>query len=158
MPIKRSTAIALAGCLFATALNLAKPAAAQSSADHSAKWGALFRTQVAKCWRKPAPAGDEAANMKLVLEIKLTREGSLAEQPSVSSQNSPAVSDYSQAYRKSALQAITLCQPYSLPAEYYDEWKYFMPVFLEMPSPLGGKGKPAAGEPDKRKLSICRGC
>jgi hypothetical protein len=96
--------------------------------------------------------------MKVALEINLTREGVLVGQPLVSSESSPTASDYSQAYQKSTLRAITECQPYTLPIEYYDQWKHFMPVFLEMPVSPKGKGKPAAGLFDTRTPSICRGC
>jgi hypothetical protein len=96
--------------------------------------------------------------MKVVLEINLTREGMLVGQPLVSSESSPTASDYSQAYQKSALRAITECQPYTLPIEYFDQWRHFMPVFLEMPVSPKGKGKPAAALFDGRTPSICRGC
>ena len=136
-----------------------QPVAAQSSNVQNASiWGAMFKSQVEKCWKKPAPVGDEAANMKVVLEIRLTREGRLVEQPLVSSESSPTASDYSKAYQKSALRAIAECQPYTLPVEYYDQWKYFMPVFLEISVSPKGKGKQPAGLFDARTRSICRGC
>ena len=34
-------------------------------------------------------------------------------------------------YQESALRAIIECQPYNLPAAFFDEWKYFAPVFTE---------------------------
>jgi len=89
--------------------------------------------------------------MKVVIEISLTREGRLVGQPLVSSEeSSPTTSDYSKAYQKSTLQAIAECQPYTLPAEYYEQWKHFVPVFVEVPHaslflefPSKEKGKPA---------------
>jgi hypothetical protein len=90
--------------------------------------------------------------MKVVLAIKLTREGTLDGQPVVSSESSPTTSDYARAYQQSTLRALAACQPYRLPVEYYDQWKYFAPVFMEMP------GKPVAGVFDTRTPSICRGC
>ena len=38
---------------------------------------------------------------------------------------------YLRVYQESALRAIIECQPYNLPAAYFDEWKYFEPVFTE---------------------------
>lgn len=65
---------------------------------------------------------------------------------------SPATSDYATAYQKSAIKALNECQPYSLPIEYYDEWKHFAPVFSER------KGKAADGLLFGLTPSICRGC
>ena len=36
---------------------------------------------------------------------------------------------YLKIYQESAVRAIIACQPYRLPAAFYDEWKYFAPVF-----------------------------
>jgi len=38
---------------------------------------------------------------------------------------------YLRVYQESALRAIIECQPYNLPPAYFDEWKYFAPVFTE---------------------------
>ncbi|MCC8958481.1 cell envelope integrity protein TolA [Bradyrhizobium sp. Pear77] len=119
-------------------------------------WGAMFRHQVERCWRKPARDGSDAANTKVEIMIDLTREGKLDGQPVLGAGSTPATTDFARAYQASALRAITECQPYTLPVEYYDQWKKFTSVFLE--TPLGQTGKPAGGELDKRKLSICRGC
>ena len=40
---------------------------------------------------------------------------------------------YARAYSESALRAIIQCQPYNLPAQYFEEWKSFTPVFQERP-------------------------
>ena len=135
-----------------------QPVMAQSNVHNASIWGPMFNSQVERCWKKPTLVGDEVANMKVVIEVRLTREGRLVGEPLVSSESSPTVSDFSKAYQKNALRAITECQPYTLPAEYYDEWKHFMPVFLPLPVPLKEKGKPAAGLFDTRTPSICRGC
>jgi hypothetical protein len=165
MPIEctdRSKAWVLTRLIVVLAVALAaipiRPAMAQSNVHNASIWAPMFKSQVERCWKKPAPVGDEVANMKVVLEISLTREGRLVGQPLVSSESSPTASDYSQAYQKSALRAITECQPYTLPTEYYDQWKHFIPVFLELPVPPKEKGKPAAGLFDTRTRSICRGC
>lgn len=89
--------------------------------------------------------------MEVIVEIKLTADGWLVGRPLVSSESRPATSEYSQAYQKSALRAIAECQPYSLPHEYYDEWKHFEPAFLESPFPSTGKGKPVDQLLDTRR-------
>ncbi|PDT71571.1 hypothetical protein CO675_36505 [Bradyrhizobium sp. C9] len=94
--------------------------------------------------------------MKVEIRIDLTREGRLDGQPVLGPGSAAATTDFARAYQESALRAITECQPYNLPVEYYDQWKKFTSVFLE--TPPGQTGKPAAGELDTRKLSICRGC
>jgi colicin import membrane protein len=38
---------------------------------------------------------------------------------------------YLKVYQESALRAIIECQPYKLPAAFFEEWKYFAPVFTE---------------------------
>jgi hypothetical protein len=135
-----------------------QPVMAQSNVHNASTWGPMFKSQVERCWKKPTLVGDDIANMKVVLEIRLTREGRLIGEPLVSSESSPTASDSSKAYQKSALRAITECQPYTLPTKYYDQWKHFMPVFLPLPVPPKEKGKPAAGLFDTRTPSICRGC
>jgi colicin import membrane protein len=38
---------------------------------------------------------------------------------------------YFRVYQESAMRAIIECQPYRLPAAYFDDWKFFEPVFTE---------------------------
>ena len=156
MSIERSTALVLTGVLLASAFLAIpiQPSAAKSEMRGPDTWGSMFRHQIERCWRKPVRVGDEAASMKVEFVVKLTREGKLDGQPEVLPGSKSATSDYARAYQASALRAITDCQPFTLPAEYYDQWKHFHPVFMEWPA---GKGQPAAGELDTRKLSICRG-
>jgi len=135
-----------------------QPVMAQSNVRNASIWGPMFKSQVERCWKKPALFGDEAGNIKVVLEISLTREGKLVGQPLVSSESSPTASDFSKAYQENALRAVIKCQPYTLPAEDYDQWKHFMPVFLELPVPPKEKGGRPAGLFDTRTPSICRGC
>jgi outer membrane biosynthesis protein TonB len=105
------------------ALGLAKGAAA----DNSATWGALFKSQVERCWKKPY-GGIEAQMTEAIFSIKLKKDGSLEAQPmAVSNPTSP----YFRVYQESALRAIIECQPYKLPAAYFEEWKFFEPVFTE---------------------------
>lgn len=105
------------------ALGLAKG----KSADNSATWGALFKSQVEKCWKKPY-GGIEAQMTEAEFSIKLKRDGTLEATPvAVGTPSTPFV----RVYQESALRAIIQCQPYNLPAAYFDEWKYFAPVFTE---------------------------
>lgn len=105
------------------ALGLAKGKAT----DNSATWGALFQSQVERCWKKPY-GGIEAQNPEAAFAIRLKRDGTLEAMPVP--EGTPAT-PYLRVYQESALRAIIECQPYNLPAAYFDEWKYFAPVFTE---------------------------
>ena len=97
------------------------------AADNSATWGALFRQQVERCWKKPY-GGIEAQKVEAVFTIKLKRDGTLEQLPSALPGGS---SPYFRVYQESALRAIIECQPYNLPPAYFDEWKFFEPAFTE---------------------------
>ena len=97
------------------------------AADNSATWGAMFQSQVERCWKKPY-GGIESQNPEIVFDIKLKRDGTLEGAPvPEATQTTP----YLRVYQESALRAIIECQPYNLPAAYFEEWKYFAPVFTE---------------------------
>ena len=97
------------------------------AADNSATWGALFKAQVERCWKKPY-GGIEAQMTEAVFSIKLKKDGSLEATPApVSNPSTP----YFRVYQESALRAIIECQPYNLPAAFFEEWKFFEPVFTE---------------------------
>ena len=97
------------------------------AADNSATWGAMFKQQVERCWKKPY-GGIEAQQTEAVFDIKLKRDGTLEGMPVP--EGTPAT-PYLRVYQESALRAIIQCQPYNLPAAFFDEWKYFAPVFTE---------------------------
>jgi outer membrane biosynthesis protein TonB len=100
------------------------------AADNSATWGAMFKSQVDRCWKKPY-GGIETQMPEAEFNIKLKRDGTLEATPvAVGTPATPFV----RAYQESALRAIIDCQPYNLPAAYFDEWKYFAPVFTERPT------------------------
>jgi outer membrane biosynthesis protein TonB len=95
------------------------------AADNSATWGALFKEQVLRCWKKPY--GDvEAQLVQSEFSIKLKRDGSLEAMPVA--QASPN-SAFQRVFQESGLRAIIDCAPYQLPAAFFDEWKFFYPVF-----------------------------
>ena len=105
------------------ALGLAKGRAS----DNSATWGAMFQSQVERCWKKPY-GGIEVQKSEAAFAIRLRRDGTLEGMPVP--EGTPAT-PYLRVYQESALRAIIECQPYNLPAAYFDEWKYFAPVFTE---------------------------
>jgi outer membrane biosynthesis protein TonB len=105
------------------ALGLAKGRAA----DNSATWGSMFQSQVERCWKKPY-GGIESQNPEAAFTIRLKRDGTLEGMPVP--EGTPAT-PYLRVYQESALRAIIECQPYNLPATFFDEWKYFAPVFTE---------------------------
>jgi outer membrane biosynthesis protein TonB len=101
-----------------------------SAADNSASWGAMFQQQVERCWKKPF-GGIESQNPEAAFSIRLKRDGTLETTPVP--EGAPAT-PYLRVYQESALRAIIECQPYRLPAQWFDEWKFFAPVFTERKS------------------------
>jgi colicin import membrane protein len=98
-----------------------------AAADNSATWGAMFLDQVNRCWKVPV-GGVESQKPQVVIDIRLKRDGTLEAQPVP--ETTPAT-PYLRAYQESALRAVIECQPYKLPAAFYDEWKYFGGLFTE---------------------------
>jgi outer membrane biosynthesis protein TonB len=97
------------------------------AADNSATWGSMFKQQVERCWKKPY-GGIEAQQTEAAFAIRLKRDGTLEGMPVP--EGTPAT-PYLRVYQESALRAIIECQPYNLPAAFFEEWKYFAPVFTE---------------------------
>jgi hypothetical protein len=94
--------------------------------DHSAKWGAMFLSQVRRCWNK-LDSGTNIQTTNVAFEIKLRRDGTLEGSPvPAEAATTPGL----RTYQENAARALVECQPYQLPAEYYDEWKHFAPVFV----------------------------
>ena len=98
-----------------------------TAADNSATWGSMFQRQVERCWKKPY-GGIESQKPEVAFAIRLKRDGSLEGTPIP--EGVPAT-PFLRVYQESALRAIIECQPYKLPAAFYEEWKYFAPVFKE---------------------------
>ena len=99
------------------------------AADNSATWGAMFRRQVENCWKKPY-GGIEQERPEVAFNIRLKKDGTLETMPAPDGTPPTA---YARAYSESALRAIIQCQPYNLPAQFFEEWKSFTPVFQERP-------------------------
>jgi outer membrane biosynthesis protein TonB len=106
------------------ALGTAKGAAA----NNSATWGAMFRQQVERCWKKPY-GGVEVQQTIAEFEIRLKKDGTLETKPVALP---GAATQFFRVYQESAMRAIIECQPYQLPAAYFEEWKYFIPAFQEL--------------------------
>jgi outer membrane biosynthesis protein TonB len=100
-----------------------------AAADNSATWGAMFRRQVENCWKKPY-GGVEQERPEVAFNIRLKRDGTLEAIPAPDGTPPTA---YARTYSESALRAIIQCQPYNLPAAFFEEWKSFTPVFQEKP-------------------------
>jgi outer membrane biosynthesis protein TonB len=95
------------------------------AADNSATWGALFKEQVLRCWKKPY-GGIEAQRVEAEFSIKLKNDGTLEGMPAA--QTAPS-SPFQRVFLESGLRAIIDCAPYRLPPAFFEEWKYFNPVF-----------------------------
>ena len=98
----------------------------QTRQNHPADWAAMFQSQVGRCWKKLDSSADtQTANV--AFRIRLKRDGTLEGAPDP---EETVVTPDRRTYQENAARAIVECQPYQLPAEYYDEWKYFVPVFV----------------------------
>jgi colicin import membrane protein len=95
------------------------------AADNSATWGSLFKEQVLRCWKKPY-GGVEAQTVEAEFSIKLKKDGTLEAMPEA---RGAASSPFQRVFQESGARAIIDCQPYRLPAAFFDEWKFFYPVF-----------------------------
>ena len=95
------------------------------AADNSATWGAMFQSQVERCWKKPF-GGIESQNPEAAFEIKI--EARRHARKRCRFRKDRPRRRICAVYQESALRAIIECQPYNLPAAYFEEWKYFAPV------------------------------
>jgi outer membrane biosynthesis protein TonB len=95
------------------------------SADNSATWGAMFREQVLRCWKRPYGYVD-SKQVQAEFSIKLKKDGTLEAMPVA--QTTPGDA-FQRVFQESGLRAIIECAPYRLPPGLFDEWKFFNPVF-----------------------------
>ena len=95
------------------------------AADNSATWGAMFKDQVARCWKKPA-GGLDTKDFFMEVEIKLRRDGSLEAAPVALT--TPR-DDFQRVFLESAIRATLECAPYRLPPQFFDQWKDFIPQY-----------------------------
>ena len=78
-----------------------------------------FRSQISRCWTPPV-GGLGAEDIVVKLDIKLNRDGTLAQAPQIINAGS---SQFFTAAADSAVRAVFQCQPYSMPAPKYDQWR-----------------------------------
>jgi colicin import membrane protein len=104
----------------------APPQVPKRTGNAAAHWGPLFKDQVERCWKKPGGGGKEP--IEAIFVIKLNRDGMIDEARPISI---TSTTPYSKAYQMSCMRALENCQPYRLPDAYYDEWRFFEPVFTE---------------------------
>ena len=71
-------------------------------------------------------AASRRRRIEAEFSIKLKRDGTLEAMPAATDDAGQSVPA---SIQESALRAIIECQPYKLPAAFFDEWKYFEPVF-----------------------------
>jgi hypothetical protein len=90
-------------------------------------WAPAFKQQVERCWKVPVIAGNQPS-VKVEFILHLKRDGTLEGPPILGPSNGP-LTPYHEAYQQSAQRAIVDCQPYRLPADQFDQWKNFNPVF-----------------------------
>jgi len=95
------------------------------AADNSATWGAFFKEQVLRCWKKPY-GGIETQRIQVEFSIKLKKDGTLEAMPLV---NTQPTSEYQRVFMESGRRAIIDCAPYNLPQAFFEEWRFFYPVF-----------------------------
>ena len=98
------------------------PAQAIGPAVRSSLAAAISR-QLKPKWA--APQGADADKLVTILSWSLNRDGTLAGQPTVVSQDGITDANRPQASRhaEQAIRAVQLAAPFELPPEYYDAWK-----------------------------------
>ena len=101
----------------ATSAGLAPPA--EMPADLSADDIGAFKARLRTCWRPPADLVG-VPKLKVTLRVFLTRTGALARTPVLLA---ASASISGPALVQTAMTALQACQPFSLPADRYKEWK-----------------------------------
>jgi hypothetical protein len=85
-----------------------------------------FIAQVRKCWNPPPGASE--ANIVVALRIRLNQDGSVQGRPTVGGQTAP-LHPLGPAVAQSAIRAVILCAPYTMPADKYAVWQDFIGDF-----------------------------
>ena len=78
-----------------------------------------FRSQISRCWTPPV-GGLGAEDIVVKLRIELNKDGTLARAPSLANNTS---SPFFTAAAESAMRAVLQCQPYTMPAEKFTQWR-----------------------------------
>ena len=101
----------------ATSTGLAPPA--EMPADLTVDDIGAFKARLRTCWHPPADLAG-APKLKVTLRVFLARNGALARAPVLLAASASASGP---ALVQTALAALQACQPFSLPADRYKEWK-----------------------------------
>lgn len=78
-----------------------------------------LRARISECWNPPV-GGLGAGALKVKLRLQLSRDGTLASRPEVMNRGS---SPFFEAAADSAVRAVMLCQPYTLPQPKFALWR-----------------------------------
>ena len=99
---------------------------------------AAFLEQMRECWNFPIGA-PHPEQLVVQVEVFLTRDGHLAQPPQLSDDTRAAEgrNPYMRAAADAALRAISICEPYKLPADRYAIWRDLTLVFD--PSKMAGR-------------------
>ena len=91
---------------------------------------AALLEQMRECWNVPAGAPNPE-QLIVQVEVYLTRDGHLAQAPQLSDDSRAAMAGnpYMRAAAEAALRAISVCEPYRLPADRYDVWRDIVMTF-----------------------------
>ncbi len=111
------------------AAGLSQPAPAQPRETYGAPSGQdarmsaseidYFRSQISRCWTPPV-GGLGAEDIVVKLRIELNKDGTLVRPPQIANGGSSA---FFTAAADSAMRAVFQCQPYTMPADKYGQWR-----------------------------------
>lgn len=82
---------------------------------------AMIQGMIYKCWNPPA-AAPHPERLIVTYRVFLNPDGSVAQAPQLTATSSSG-DPYLQAAKDSAVRAIYVCAPYSLPASRYQQWR-----------------------------------
>lgn len=102
--------------------------AAAMTGAQKASLNSLIYTQLKPYWRPPS--GADAELLITRLSVRLNKDGSLAADPEVITQDGINDSNRAQAklHADRAIQAVRRAAPFNLPEQYYDGWKWLKPL------------------------------
>ena len=78
-----------------------------------------FRSQISRCWTPPV-GGLGAEEIVVKLRIELNKDGTLVRPPQLANNGSSA---FFTAAADSAMRAVLQCQPYTMPADKFSQWR-----------------------------------
>ncbi len=101
---------------------------AAMTGPQKASLNSLIYTQLKPHWRPPS--GADAELLITRLSVRLNKDGSLASDPEVITQDGINDSNRAQAklHADRAIQAVRRAAPFNLPVQFYDGWKWLKPL------------------------------